>query len=39
MVEKLKASVLETAEIKEGRILNGKPSKEELAEWIKTIGL
>lgn len=38
-VEKLKVSVSATTKIKEGRILNGKPSKEEVAEWIKTIGL
>lgn len=38
-VEKLKGSVSAAAEIKEGRILNGKPSKEELAAWIKSIGL
>lgn len=37
--EKLKGSVSATAEIKEGRILNGKPSKEELSAWIKSIGL
>lgn len=38
-VEKLKGSVSTTAKIKEGKILNGKPSKEELAAWIKSIGL
>ena len=38
-VEKLKGSVSATTEIKEGRILNGKPSKEELAAWIRSINL
>lgn len=38
-VEKLKGSVSATAEIKEGRILNGSPSKAELAAWINTLGL
>jgi flavodoxin len=38
-MEKLKGSVSAAAEIKEGRILNGKPSKEELAAWIESIGL
>ncbi|QCX34486.1 flavodoxin [Caloramator sp. E03] len=38
-VEKLKESVSSTAKIKEGRILNGKPSKEELSAWIKSLGL
>lgn len=38
-VEKLKGSVSATAEIKEGRILNGRVSKTEIAEWLKSIGL
>lgn len=38
-VEKLKGSVSAATEIKEGRILNGKPSKEELAAWIRSINL
>ncbi len=38
-VEKLKDSVAATAEIKEGRILNGRVSKTEIAEWLKSIGL
>jgi len=38
-VEKLKGSVSATAEIKEGRILNGRLSKAEIAEWLKSIGL
>ncbi|MEG6566298.1 flavodoxin [Thermoanaerobacterium saccharolyticum] len=38
-VEKLKNSVSPEAKIKEGRILNGKPSRGELASWIKDLGL
>ncbi|WHE06110.1 flavodoxin [Thermoanaerobacterium thermosaccharolyticum] len=38
-VEKLKGSVSPDANIKEGRILNGKPSRVELASWIKDLGL
>ncbi len=38
-VEKLKDSVAATAEIMEGRILNGRVSKTEIAEWLKSISL
>lgn len=38
-VEKLKGSVSPDTKIKEGRILNGKPSRVELASWIKDLGL
>ncbi len=38
-VEKLKGSVSPDTKIKEGRILNGKPSRIELASWIKDLGL
>lgn len=38
-VEKLKGSVSPDAKIKEGRILNGKLSRRELALWIKDLGL
>ncbi|MFU0827326.1 MAG: Flavodoxin-like domain-containing protein [Lachnoclostridium sp.] len=38
-VEKLKGSVSATTVIKEGKILNGKPSKDELAAWVKSLNL
>lgn len=38
-VEKLKGSISASAEIKEGRILNGRVSKAEISEWLKSIGL
>lgn len=36
-VKELKESVSDSTVIKEGKILNGRLSKEELAEWIKNI--
>jgi len=38
-VEKLKGSVSPATEIKEGRLLNSRVSKAEIAEWLKSIGL
>ena len=38
-VEGLKGSVADSAVIKEGRILNGGPSKEELAAWVESLGV
>ena len=36
-VEWLKPSVAETATIEEGKILNGRPSMEELKAWVETL--
>lgn len=36
-VEKLKGSVASDTEIIEGKLLNGNPSKEKLAEWVKSL--
>lgn len=38
-VDRLKGSCPGAAALKEGRILNGKLSKEELAQWVKSLGL
>ncbi len=38
-VENLKGSVSDTTIIKEGKVLNGKTTKEELAAWVKSLGL
>ena len=35
----LKASVALSAVFKEGKMLNGKPSKESLAAWVESLGL
>lgn len=35
--EKLKSSCADAAVIKEGKILNGKHSKEELAAWVEKV--
>ena len=38
-VENLKGSVADSCVIKEGRVLNGGPTKEELAAWIDSLGV
>ena len=38
-VEGLRGSVSETAVLKEGRILNGSPSAQELKDWAKSLGM
>jgi flavodoxin len=38
-IEKLKPSVSGTAILKEGKLLNGGPSKDALAKWIATLNL
>ncbi|GHV88901.1 flavodoxin [Spirochaetia bacterium] len=38
-VENLKGSVAASAVIKEGKILNGKESKAELASWVDSLGI
>lgn len=38
-MEKLKPSVSDTTIWKEGKLLNGKPSKDDLSAWIKNLGL
>lgn len=38
-VENLKVSVSDTTVIKEGRILNGAPSADELKDWVNSLGL
>lgn len=38
-VEELQGSVADSAVIKEGKILNGGPSKEELAAWVESLGV
>lgn len=38
-VEKLIPSISETAVIKEGKLLSGKSTKEELAAWVLSLGL
>ena len=38
-VDRLKGSCPGAAALKEGRILNGKLSKEELAQWVKSLGV
>lgn len=38
-VEGLQGSVSDSAIIKEGKILNGCPSKEELAAWVESLGV
>lgn len=37
--DNLKQSVSPTATIREGRLLNGRPTKEELADWVKSLCL
>lgn len=38
-VEGLQGSVADSTVIKEGKILNGGPSKEELASWVESLGV
>jgi flavodoxin len=38
-IEKLKPSVSGTAVLKEGKLLNGEPSKDALAKWIVSLNL
>lgn len=38
-VDKLKGSVASNTEIIEGKLLNGNPSKEKLAEWVKSLAI
>lgn len=38
-VEGLRGSVSKTATIKEGRILNGRPSAQELKHWVESLGV
>ena len=38
-VEMLKPSVSDTTIINEGALLNGKPSAEELAKWVESLGV
>ena len=38
-VGNLKSSVSPSAVIKEGKLLNGKPSEKDLANWVKSLGL
>ena len=38
-VENLKGSVSTSATIKEGKLLNGRPSKAELAAWVESLGV
>lgn len=38
-VEKLKGSVSPSATVKEGKLLNGRPSDSEIITWVKELGL
>ncbi len=38
-IESLKGSAGPAAVIREGRMLNGAPSKDELEEWVKSLGI
>ena len=38
-VEGLRGSVSDSATIQEGRILNGRPSAQELKKWVESLGL
>jgi flavodoxin len=38
-IEKLKPSVSGTAIVKEGKLLNGKPSRDALAQWIASLNI